>query len=112
MRDDNCDPNLIIDIARQLIRGDVGSRLKVILGGGRAHFRNTTVEDEEDWPGYRTDGLDLIEEFLESKAEFRTRYVWNAVSFFSNLFCSNDLEINVSLTRRIYELPMLMKSTI
>jgi len=78
VRADGCDPNLIVDITRQLVRGDVGSRLNVILGGGRANFRNTTVLDEEGSRGYRSDGLDLIEEYLERNPLSRSKFVWNA----------------------------------
>ncbi|XP_017057031.1 membrane-bound alkaline phosphatase [Drosophila ficusphila] len=49
----------INDIAYQLTRGEVGSKLKVILGGGRKNFVDSTLES---W-GKRTDGLNLIEEF-------------------------------------------------
>ncbi|KAJ6637159.1 Membrane-bound alkaline phosphatase [Pseudolycoriella hygida] len=76
----SCDPNEIDDIAKQLIRGDVGSRLQVILGGGRGHMRNDTVTDEEGVIGYRNDGLDLIEEYLE-RNHSRAKYVWNATEF-------------------------------
>ncbi|EDV42462.1 uncharacterized protein Dana_GF17005 [Drosophila ananassae] len=53
----------IHDIAYQLARGEVGSKLKVIMGGGRKHFVASSLAS---W-GERNDGLDLIEEFqLES----------------------------------------------
>lgn len=44
-------------------------------------MRNTTVTDEEGAAGYRTDGLDLIQEYLDRNAQRRARYVWNAVNF-------------------------------
>jgi len=50
------------DIAYQLARGDVGSKLKVILGGGRKNFVDSSLES---W-GKRTDGLNLIDEFKEA----------------------------------------------
>ncbi len=62
-----------------MIRGDVGQRLQVILGGGRGQMRNNTVADEEGANGFRTDGLDLIQEYIERNN--RARYVWNAVIF-------------------------------
>ncbi|EDV48317.1 membrane-bound alkaline phosphatase [Drosophila erecta] len=49
----------INDIAYQLARGEVGSKLKVIMGGGRKHFVDSSLES---W-GKRTDGLNLIDEF-------------------------------------------------
>lgn len=81
VRRNGCDPNQIEDISKQLIRSDVGSRLQVILGGGRANMRNDTVLDEEGERGRRTDGLDLIQEYLDRKAGSRVKYVWNAVIF-------------------------------
>lgn len=42
-------------------------------------MRNTTFIDEEGSAGYRTDGLDLIQEYQDAKAHLRAKYVWNAV---------------------------------
>jgi alkaline phosphatase len=65
------------DIARQLVEGAVGSRLDVILGGGRKMFLPTGVADPEypDKSGVRTDGRNLIEEWRRRSGG---RYVWNA----------------------------------
>lgn len=50
------------DIAHQLIHGEVGSKLDVVLGGGRRHFiPNSVLINNER--GYRTDNRNLIEEF-------------------------------------------------
>ncbi|XP_020799524.1 membrane-bound alkaline phosphatase [Drosophila serrata] len=49
----------IQDIAYQLSRGEVGSKLRVIMGGGRKHFVDSSLES---W-GKRNDGLNLIDEF-------------------------------------------------
>lgn len=67
------------DIAKQLVRGDLAPKLKVIMGGGRREFRDTTVRDEENVKGKRTDGLDLIEEWQQTKLveTDRKSYVWN-----------------------------------
>ncbi len=81
VKSNGCDPDLLEDISKQLIRSDVGSRLQVILGGGRANMRNDTVVDEEGARGSRTDGLDLIQEYLGRHVGARTKYVWNAVGF-------------------------------
>lgn len=74
-----CDWNLSDDTAKQLVHGD-GSRLKVVLGGGRNHFRSVGMSDEEDSPNKRTDGKDLIEEWLQSKGNAKKSFVWNTVS--------------------------------
>ncbi|XP_073841579.1 alkaline phosphatase 9 [Musca autumnalis] len=49
------------DIAMQLIHGEVGSRLKVMMGGGKRNF----MGPEDFKKGLRTDGRNLIEEYLQ-----------------------------------------------
>ncbi|XP_016968394.1 membrane-bound alkaline phosphatase [Drosophila biarmipes] len=75
----NCDPEQTIDIARQLVEQPVGQQLKVILGGGRKNFINTTVNDEEGYPGKRVDGRHLINSWLDQKrqANVSANYVWS-----------------------------------
>lgn len=53
------------------------------MGGGRAQFRNITNLDEEGHAGHRTDGRNLIDEWIRSKRTGRATYVWNAVKMFS-----------------------------
>lgn len=53
------------DIAYQLARGEVGSKLKLILGGGRKNFVDSSLAS---W-GKRTDGLNLIDEFQKASAK-------------------------------------------
>lgn len=81
VRNDNCDPDLNVDISRQLVLGEVGMDLRVILGGGRREMRGSSVFDEENQSGARTDGRDLIEEWKALKENYTSSYVWNAVSF-------------------------------
>lgn len=62
----------------QLVHGDEGSKFKVILGCGRREFLNITERDEENGFGRRTDGRNLINEWLEEKnRNSRGRYVWH-----------------------------------
>lgn len=70
-----------IDIARQMIEGDVGSRLDLILGGGRANFLPSTARDPEytDRKGKRTDRRDLTAEWRRRNP--RGAYVWNSEAF-------------------------------
>lgn len=63
---DNKDPNECVDLATQLVKGDVGGKLKVILGGGRNKFLPNTTIDTEGNAGERSDGKDLIEEWKRS----------------------------------------------
>ncbi|CAG9824652.1 unnamed protein product, partial [Phaedon cochleariae] len=61
------DPTICQDIARQLIFGDTGKNLQVILGGGRKKFLPKEVVDEEGKRGERSDGANLIEEWKKQK---------------------------------------------
>lgn len=72
---DRCDPDTIDDIAEQLIHGEVGSKLKVMLGGGSRNFIPNTVQ-EHGVSGSRQDGKNLIEEWLAKSPSTRT-YVNN-----------------------------------
>ncbi|XP_005189231.1 membrane-bound alkaline phosphatase [Musca domestica] len=67
------------DIARQLVEWDVGSKFKVIMGGGRRNFINETVNDEEGFAGQRLDGRNLIKQWLEDKKRLNANasYVWS-----------------------------------
>ncbi|KAH8407705.1 hypothetical protein KR222_011038, partial [Zaprionus bogoriensis] len=79
VEDGLCDPESTIDIARQLVEWPVGKALKVILGGGRQNFLNTTVRDEAGEAGYRRDGRNLIQQWLADKqqANASASYVWS-----------------------------------
>ncbi|XP_014091128.3 alkaline phosphatase [Bactrocera oleae] len=61
---DNGDPHICTDIATQLVHGEVGRKLNVILGGGRKHFLPNTVRELEGELGQRLDGHNLINEWL------------------------------------------------
>ncbi|CAD7005714.1 unnamed protein product [Ceratitis capitata] len=52
------------DIAQQLIHGEVGKQLKVILGGGKREF----IDSEFYKKGRRQDGRNLIEEYLQQSS--------------------------------------------
>ncbi|TKD50166.1 alkaline phosphatase [Sphingomonas baiyangensis] len=70
-----------IDIARQLIEGTVGSRLDLVLGGGRRYFLPAAATDRE-YPqvkGLRDDGRDLIAEWRRRHP--RGSYVSDAAGF-------------------------------
>ncbi|CAN7997684.1 unnamed protein product, partial [Ixodes hexagonus] len=66
------------DIAYQLVHSSPGKGFKVIMGGGRRVFLNKSMTDEEGKAGQRTDGKNLINEWLVAKkAEGNATYVWN-----------------------------------
>lgn len=77
-----CDPQRVSDIAKQLIDEEVGSKLQVILGGGRQEFRGTKYPDEVKGHGKRLDGRDMIDEWVKkNNGTDKRAYVWNTVSW-------------------------------
>jgi alkaline phosphatase len=75
----NYDPFSCRDTAWQLVHGDTGKNLNVILGGGRANFLPQNVTDQEGYSGRRVGNANLIEEWLAQKREmgYDPKYVWN-----------------------------------
>lgn len=68
----------IEDISHQLVYNEEAKKLKVILGGGRSGFLNTTMRDDEDRSGLRTDGRNLIDEWqVERNKDGNAKYVWH-----------------------------------
>lgn len=66
------------DIAYQMIYNDEAKPFKVILGGGRRQFINNTQMDEEGKVGSRTDGKNLIDEWLVERNKVgKAEYIWN-----------------------------------
>ncbi|XP_055533114.1 membrane-bound alkaline phosphatase-like [Wyeomyia smithii] len=75
---DGCDTEIVQDIAHQLVHGDTGKRLKVIMGGGRREFLHKDLDPETEKTGKRKDKRNLIEEWLNLADEGENRtYVWN-----------------------------------
>lgn len=62
IRDSGCDDQLVDDIAEQLVLGNVGSRLKVMFGGGSKNFIDELYQ-EHGTNGIRKDGRNLINEW-------------------------------------------------
>ncbi|KAG5886731.1 hypothetical protein JTB14_027153 [Gonioctena quinquepunctata] len=73
------DPQTCEDIAHQLIFGETGKNLQVILGGGRKKFIPREEEDEEGDGGERSDHVNLIEQWKKQKERIGAdyAYVWN-----------------------------------
>lgn len=59
----SCNPNVVEDIAEQLIHGEVGTKLKVMMGGGSRNFVDSSMM-ENGAPGFRSDGKNLINEWM------------------------------------------------
>lgn len=61
------------DIAQQMIHGEIGSSIDVILGGGRQHFfPNASMIDGR--AGSRVDGRNLFEEYRAINTRLRKRF--------------------------------------
>lgn len=71
---------MIDDIAEQLVHGDVGSKLKVVLGCGIREFLDKSMVDEEGFSGTRSDEKNLISDWLNTANQGENkRFVWNKV---------------------------------
>ncbi|XP_037808615.1 alkaline phosphatase [Lucilia sericata] len=53
------------DIAYQLIKGEIGSKLDFVMGGGKKHFIDSSLYEN----GRRKDGLNLVEEYKKQSAK-------------------------------------------
>jgi alkaline phosphatase len=68
VRESGCNPDLVDDIAEQLVHGEVSKKLKVMMGGGSRHFIDRRYQ-EHGAPGYRSDGKHLINEWKAADPE-------------------------------------------
>ncbi|CRK92138.1 CLUMA_CG005740, isoform A [Clunio marinus] len=82
------------DIAHQLIHGEIGSKLDVIMGGGRRSFLPNTNVNQNSERGFRTDNRNLIDEYKENQRKQFKRF-----SYVQN---RNELKaIDIDLNDRI-----------
>lgn len=79
VKDSGCDHRLVDDIAEQLVGGEVGPKLRVVMGGGRREFLPKSVTDGEGKKGKRTDDKNLIDDWLNLSSDDR-KFIWNRVS--------------------------------
>jgi alkaline phosphatase len=116
---DFCDHTQIDDIAEQLLFGNVGSKLKVVLGGGSKNFINSTEMMHEKC-GERTDGKNLINDWLNVKST--RKFVKNRAELLAlnndvdqlfGLFHSDHLPYNMEVTANNLqdEIPLLSTMT-
>ncbi|KAL7029982.1 hypothetical protein ACKWTF_006462 [Chironomus riparius] len=63
-----CDDNIVDDISEQLVNGEVGSKFKVILGGGSENFIDSSFT-EHGVSGMRSDGKNLINEWTSKSSK-------------------------------------------
>lgn len=85
------DKEKCIDIARQLIEGDTGKNLNVVMGGGQAKFLPNTTVDSHGSRGERHDGRNLINEWISNKSG-ETAFVTNRKSL---------MNINLNKTKNV-----------
>lgn len=116
---DGCNPDVVDDIAEQMIHGSVASQLKVMLGGGSRNFINASSTSHGS-RGFRSDGKDLINEYLlrsptnvyvSNKQELLD--VPNNVDRLLGLFASshNPYNLDVQRTGRV-DVPSLTEMTL
>lgn len=75
--EDNCDPDIVDDIAEQFVSSKLAQKFKVVLGGGRGYFLNNDTLDDEGQRGLRTDHKNLIKEWQDIHQEMgNSRYIW------------------------------------
>ncbi|XP_050096378.1 alkaline phosphatase-like [Anopheles aquasalis] len=84
------DPTQCQDIASQLVYGETGKKLRVILGGGRRKFIPKDLKDEDNIPGQRMDGVNLISQWYYSKPLGTARYVSNRADLLALNFTEVD----------------------
>lgn len=121
MRKKGCDPAKTIDVARQLVENEVSRKFKIVLAGGRAEFRDTSVLDEESKPGKRGDKRDLINEWVQSRSEQgKTQYVYdkkgldtlaNDTEYVLGLFNDDHCPFNVEVVQNNLPKPTLSEMT-
>lgn len=104
--DDKCDSNLVDDIAEQLIRGEVGKKLKVVMGGGSRNFVPTSAT-ENGVNGYRRDNVNLVNEwktlhpngnYITTNDELKNIDPTKVEKLFG-LFASNHIDYNLDIQR-------------
>lgn len=116
-----CNTDEVDDIAEQLVRGAVGTKLKVMMGGGSRNFVDTSTI-ENGAAGRRTDGKNLINEWKNADPE-RT-YVNNKADLMNlnpaevkqvfGLFGSDHVQYNLDIQRDNLqdEIPSLTNMTL
>lgn len=116
----NYNPILCTDIAKQLVFGETGRELNVVLGGGRSNFRPSYLNDEQGI-GSRSEN-NLIDDWLHQKKDlgYSGKYVWNreqlmelnynSTDFLLGLFNDDHMSFNLKRNKSIE--PSLEEMTI
>lgn len=117
---DGADISKCEDIAHQLIYGETGQKLNVILGGGKSNFLPKTQIDDEGYTGKRSDGKNLIKKWIEYKKNNEHKYeyvsnrsqllkVENDTEYLLGLFGPSHMSYNKD--RNVHKEPSLAEMT-
>ncbi|XP_058813478.1 alkaline phosphatase-like [Topomyia yanbarensis] len=118
--DDSDMPTACIDIARQLIFGEIGSNLTVAMGGGSRHFYPAGMTNVHGFAGMRQDGRVLTDQWLQAVTQRGERGLYvhdrqglagvdaNSVDRLLGLFAGNHMSYR--LEHAVRE-PTLMEMT-
>lgn len=97
------------DIASQLVLGETGRNLNVIFGGGRSKFLPINMTDADGVTGERTDGVNLIDLWLDAHKSSASDYVRNRNELLKSrekgpdnvlgLFAKDHLQYNLDANR-------------
>lgn len=112
-------PETCRDIAYQLVFGETGENLNVVLGGGRGKFLPKNETGPQNDSGERSDGRNLINLWLEQKQKRgeSAEYAWNRdqllsvsdstanlIGLFAKGHCSYNLEANKTVEPTLAEM--------
>lgn len=113
------DPEQCRDIAYQLVFGETGENINVVLGGGRGKFFPKNATGPQNEAGERSDGRNLIESWQTQKQEQgeSAAYVWNRdqllnvsdttdnlLGLFASGHCSYNLEADKTVEPTLAEM--------
>ncbi|XP_044253124.1 membrane-bound alkaline phosphatase-like, partial [Tribolium madens] len=82
-------PEICSDIASQLLFGETGKKLNVVMGGGRMKLLPNNMTDEEGQKGERSDGANLIQTWQEQR--INVKYAWNRSQLIGDVTFDNLL---------------------
>ncbi|KAL9880216.1 alkaline phosphatase isoform X1 [Glossina fuscipes] len=116
------------DIATQLVEGNVGQKINVIMGGGRQMLISNISGSKEDpldtWAGYSKDGRHLIQKWMRKKQEQNRLYqvVQNrdelmaidgtSVNYVLGIFANGHLKYDNELDMGSGSMPSLKEMTV
>lgn len=116
----SCGSQKIADIAEQLVHGEIGSKFKVIFGGGSKNFINKTHSEHGSF-GVRADGRNLIEEwkmdgkskkFIKNRSELLDLDEDDYDQVFG-LFASDHMPYHLDVVKKnLQEVPSLAEMTL